>query len=122
MSNHSEFLALLSAQPRVHNGSVPAEPVLPYVLVTPFVPRVGERSLNRTPLSRAERWRTTITSSNPDSVGIVARNVAASLEGARIGGKRLESVPNDLPITEDVDVTINAKHPHYVVLEWHLTT
>lgn len=95
---------------------------MPYVLVKAFVPRVSARSLNRTPHSRVTKWRTTITGSNPDSVFIVAQNVVASLEGARIGGQRLEAIPNDLPITEDMDVTLNGKHPHYAVLEWRLST
>lgn len=130
LSDHSEFLALLAGQ-NAYDGTVPGyedkapKPVfkVPYVLVTAFVPRVGERSLNRTPHSRVTKWRTTITSSNPTSVGIVAKNVAALLEGARIGGRRLEAVTNDLPITEDEDVTLpsSGTHPHYAVLEWHLS-
>lgn len=125
MSVHSEFLALLATlpgTPPIHDGLVPDTPGLPYVLVSAFVPRVSERSLNRTPHARATKWRTTITSSNPTSVAIVARNVSASLEGARIEGQRLEAVPNDLPILEDTDVTLGDAHPHYAVLEWRLST
>lgn len=122
MSAHSEFLALLSAQPRVHDGDVPDTPAMPYVLVSAFLPRVGGRALNRTPQGRITKWRTTVTSSNPDSVRIVASNVTRWLEGARIEGKRLEAVPNDLPIMEDTDVTLNGNHPHYAVLEWQLAT
>lgn len=122
MNAHSEFLALLSAQPRVHDGVVPDTPAMPYVLVSAFVPRVADRSINRTPHGRITKWRTTVTGSNPTSVAIVARNVSASLEGARIEGWRLESVPNDLPIMEDTDVTLNGAHPHYAVLEWRLAT
>lgn len=124
MSIHSEFVArlsMLSSGAPVHDGSVPATPSFPYVLVTSFIPRAGERSLARSVHSRVERWRTTITGANSTSVRINALAVVAVLEGARIGGFRVERVPDDFPIWEDTDVTMSGKHPHYTILEWRVT-
>lgn len=131
MSAHSEFLACLSGINHVYDGSVPnvgdkpPKPVfgLPYVLVTSFVPRVGERSINRTVHSHIDRWRTTITGANSTSVGIIASKVVTALEGARILGKRLERVPDDFPIWEDTDFTdpLTGNYLHYTILEWRVT-
>lgn len=124
LSNHSEFmarLATLPGAPAIHDGSVPAIPKLPYVLVTSFIPRVGERAMTRSVHSRVERWRTTITGANSMSVRIIAAQVVDALEGARIGGWRMERVPDDFPIWEDTDVTLNAAHPHYTIIEWRVT-
>ncbi|NKG22208.1 hypothetical protein [Paeniglutamicibacter terrestris] len=71
---------------------------------------------------RGTKWRTTVTSMTAASVFIIANQVVADLEGARIEGQRLEAIPNDLPITEDMDVTFGGAHPHYAVLEWRLST
>lgn len=127
MSAHSEFMALLAGLPSgapVHDGSVPASPSFPYVLVTSFIARVGDRSQARTVLSRVERWRTTITGANSTSVRIIAAQVVAALEGARITGHRLERVPDDFPVWEDLDFTNPAtgKPLHYTILEWRVTT
>lgn len=131
MSAHSEFLACFSGINNVYDGTVPAvadkppKPVfaLPYVLVTSFIPRVGDRSVNRTVHSSVERWRTTVTGANSTSVRIIAGKVAAALEGARIMGGRLERVPDDFPIWEDTDYTdpVTGNYLHYTVIEWRVT-
>lgn len=124
MSPHSEFKALLAGINNVYDGTVPAKPAFPYVLVTSFIPRVGERSINRTVHSKVERWRTTIAGVNSDSVRIIANRVVGYLEGARIGGWRLERVPDDFPIWEDLDFTNpdTGRPLHYTILEWRVTT
>lgn len=134
MSAHSEFRALLESLPSgaaVYFGSVPdvkdlpPKPVLrfPYVLITPFVPRVGERGLNENVHSHVARWRTTITGQNADSVLIIAEQVQKALEGARILGQRLSRVPDDYPVWEDQDFThpSTGKYLHYTILEWRVT-
>lgn len=131
MSAHSEFLGSLSGINNVYDGTVPKvadkppKPVfaLPYVLVTSFVPRAGDRSVNRTVHSSVERWRTTVTGANSTSVRIIAGKVAAALEGARIAGCRLERVPDDFPIWEDTDYTdpLTGNYLHYTVIEWRVT-
>ena len=124
MTPHAQFMALLAGISNVHDGSVPKTPALPYVLVTSFIPRIGDRSLSRSVHSKVERWRTTITGASSDAVRIIATKVAADLEGARIGGWRLERVPDDFPIWEDLDYTdpLTGGYLHYTILEWRVTT
>lgn len=123
MTPHAQFMALLAAIDRVHDGSVPKTPAFPYVLVTSFIPRVGDRSLSRSVHSKVERWRTTITGANSTSVRIIATKVVDALEGARINGWRLERVPDDFPIWEDLDYTdpLTGNYLHYTILEWRVT-
>ena len=85
-------------------------------------PRANDRSAARTPVGGEYRYRTTIVSLNAESVRIVAGRVSRALEGARVAGARVEAVPNDQPIMEDFDVTIDMAHPSYTVLEWRFTT
>lgn len=120
MSAHDEFLALLAGL-TVHDGKVPASPAFPYVLVSGTVPRVMDRSLVRSPQGRVARWRTTIAGMSQASVRIISEQVTTRLEGARIAGCRLEAVPNEQPILEDLDVTVNSVHPFYAVLDWRVT-
>lgn len=124
LSNHSELFALLATLPSkapIHKGTVPANPTFPYVLVQHFLPKAADRSLNRTIHARSERWRVTVAGQTEDSVWVVSAQVSAALEGARIGGQRVEEIPNSLPILEDLDVTLsNGRHPFYLVTEWQV--
>lgn len=125
LSSHSEFLALLATLPSkapVHRGTVPANPTFPYVLVTKVVPYASERSLNRTVHARTNRWLLTIAGLNDTSVGIIAEQCQQVLEGARVGGQRLEEIPNRLGIEPDLDVTLTGgAHPLYTKQEWHVS-
>ena len=120
LSNHSALVDLLAGL-TVYDGTVPALPVFPYVLVRTFTPDVTARSLNRTVHARVDRWRLTVAGLNQASVMIVANTVTARLEGARLNGQRLEAIPDWLPILEDEDVKLdNNRHPLYTVLEWRV--
>lgn len=134
MSVHSEFRERLSSLPSgaaIYFGTVPGakdlppKPVLtfPYVLITPFIPRVGERGLSQSVHSRVARWRTTVTGQTADSVLVIAEQVQFALEGSRIQGQRLSLVPDDFPVWEDLDFThpSTGKYLHYGVLEWRVT-
>ena len=125
LSSHSEFLALLATLPSkapIHKGEVPASPTFPYVLVTRVIPYASERSLNRTVHARTSRWLLTIAGLNDTSVGIIAEQCQQALEGARIGGQRLEEIPNRLGIEPDLDVTLpNGSNPLFTKQEWHVS-
>ena len=124
LSSHADFLALLATLPSgapIHKGTVPDNPSFPYVLVTRVVPFASERSLNRTVHARTSRWLLTIAGLNDTSVGIVAQQCIDVLEGARIGGQRLEEIPNRLGIEPDLDVTLtNGAHPLFTKQEWQV--
>lgn len=125
MSIHSAFMALLDVAPTttVYDAAVPAQPKVPYVVVSGTIPRVGGRAINRAPQSRQARYRTTAVGLTADSVRAVLKRLEPSLEGARLTVPRyklgrVEAVPNEQPITEDRDVTLEGLHPLYAVLEW----
>lgn len=124
LSNHTDFLALLATLPsqaKVYPSKVPANPVFPYVLVRAFIPRVSDRSLNRTVHARSERWRVTVAGLTHDSVSIIEAQCRNVLEGSRINLQRIEEVPMSGLIDEDLDVTLtNGAHPFYTVQEWQV--
>lgn len=132
LSNQSELLALLATLPSgaaIYPGTVPGagdlppKPVLrfPYVLVRVFMPRVTDRSLNRTVHARADRWRLTIVGLSYASVSIIETQCRNKLEGVRIGGQRVEEIQTSGLIDEDLDVTLSgSSHPFYTVQEWRV--
>ena len=126
LSDHTDFRALLSTIPAgcpVHYGQVPNDPAYPYVLVRGGAERPSWRSLNRTVHLSSTRWRVTVAGANSDSVLIVLGQVQDVLEGARVGGKRLEQLPTyegtDPLMDEDVKL-VNGSHPFYAVTEWQI--
>lgn len=124
LSSHSEFLALLATLPSgapVHKGTVPANPTFPYVLVTRVIPYASGRSLNRTVHARTNRWLLTIAGLNDTSVGIIAEQCQQVLEGARVGGQRLEEITNRVGIEPDLDVVLpNGSSPLFTKQEWQV--
>lgn len=126
---HSRFMELLNTTPAltIYQGTVPTAPKFPYVLVSGSIPRVTERGLTRVPQGSVGRYRTTIVSLAEDSVRIVSGRVCKLLESRRFTAPGyvlgpVESVPDDLPIMEDLDVTLaNNVHPLYTVIEWRFT-
>lgn len=132
LSNQSEFLALLATLPsgaaiypdKVPGaGDVPPKPVLrfPYVLARGLMPRVTDRSLNRTVHARVDRWRLTIVGMSYASVSIIETQCRNKLEGVRIGGQRVEEIQTSGLIEEDLDVTLSGNlHPFYTVQEWRV--
>jgi len=63
----------------------------------------------------------TIAGLNDTSVGIIAQQCIDVLEGARIGGQRLEEIPNRLGIEPDLDVTLpNGANPLFTKQEWQV--
>lgn len=130
MSVHEGFINLLNTTPplTIYEGTVPAKPKFPYVLVMGSVPRVAGRGLTRVPQGSVARYRTTVVGLTEASVRIVGGRVCGLLESARfkVPGYVLgpvESVPDDLPIWEDTDVTITDTntHPLCTVIEWRFT-
>lgn len=126
LNDHAAFLALLAAIPShatVHNGTVPAAPSYPYVLVRGGSKRPQVRGSNRNVLARNKRWRVTVSGLSPESVLIVGDQVQDVLEGARINGQRLEQLPTyegaDPLEDEDVKLT-NGRRPFYAVYEWQV--
>jgi hypothetical protein len=115
----TEFLSKLSGL-TVYEGTVPDKPTFPYVLALSGFTGPVERSITRSPQSRAFRAQTTCVGLTAASVRIVADRVRRSLEGARLQGVRLEEVPNGQPVLEDRDVTDTGTglHPLYQPLEW----
>lgn len=126
---HANFKALLTALPSltVYDGTVPAKPSFPYVLLMGAIPRVTERGVNRIPQGSVARYRTTLVGLTQDSVRVIAGRVCGALESTRFAapGYKLGpvgSVPDDLPIWEDTDVTLTGGlHPQYTVIEWRFT-
>jgi hypothetical protein len=114
-----EFLALLAGL-TVYDGKVPDRPAFPYVLALPGDSGPGERSQARTPQSQRFEARTTVVGLSAASVRVVSAAVRSRVEGRRVGGGRLEEVPNGQPILEDRDATDTATglHPLYQPLEW----
>ena len=60
------------------------------------------------------------------SVLVIGQKVSDALEHATLTVPgytlgRVESVPNDQQILEDLDVVVNSRHPQYVVLDWTVT-
>jgi hypothetical protein len=110
----------------VYDGTVPPTPTYPYVLVSGSFPRVSARSQARSVHARQVRARTTIVGTSAGSVLVIAQKVTDQLEHAEIEVPgyvlgRVESVPNDQPILEDLDVVVNSRHPQYAVLDWTAT-
>ena len=126
LSVHDDFLALLGSVPAgcpVHSGRVPDNPVFPYLLVRRFSPRLESRSLARTPHGSALRWRVTIVGMTEEAVASVLEpQVRGALEGARLGGQRVEQVPTPGEVLEDQDVKIpGGASPFYLVTEWRVS-
>lgn len=110
----------------VHAGTVPANPTYPYVLVTSSFPRVSARSQARSVHALQVKIRTTVVGLSDTSVLVIGQKVSDALEHAApvVPGYvlgRVESVPNDQPILEDLDVVVNSQHPQYAVLDWTVT-
>lgn len=119
-------LTALVAGVAVHDGSVPANPAYPYVLASSSFPRVSDRSQARSVHAQQVKLRTTVVGLTAASVRVIGQKVSDALEhaalvvpGYTLG--RVESVPNDQPILEDLDVVVNSRHPQYVVLDWVMT-
>jgi len=109
-----------------HADTVPAIPTYPYVLITSSFPRVSDRSQARSVHALQVRIRTTVVGLSDTSVLVTGQKVSDALEHAEVEVPgyvlgRVESVPNEQPILEDLDVTVNSRHPQYAVLDWVMT-
>lgn len=122
----SKALTALVTGVTVHPGSVPASPTYPYVLVSSSFPKVSDRSQARSVHALQVRIRTTIVGTSSGSVLVIGQKVIDALEHAEVDVPgyvlgRVESVPNDQPILEDLDVVVNSRHPQYAVFDWTVT-
>jgi hypothetical protein len=122
----SKALTALVTGVTVHPGTVPASPTYPYVLVTSSLPRVSDRSQARSVHALQVKIRTTVVGTSDSSVLVIGQKVSDALEHAEVEVPgyvlgRVESVPNEQPILEDLDVVVNSRHPQYAVLDWTVT-
>lgn len=117
MSEHDDVLAALKTTGHtVHDGWVPDLPAYPYVLLTAQVPRTYDRALTRSPHSARLSWVITCVGLSQAAALIVTRHAAAALEGARIGGERLELEPTGLGIQQDEEAGPAGQVVHFTKL------
>ena len=112
----------------VYEDNVPGRPEFPYVFVLTNFPAVAGRSVTRRVQFRHLRARTTVVGLSATSVRTISQQLTDALEGKRLTVEgwnlgAIESVPNDLPIQRDLDVTIpgTAEHPLFQPFDWVLT-
>lgn len=111
----------------VYRGNVPQQPKFPYVLVWAGLSSRDAWGICDEPTDRTNRWRTTVSGLNEDSVMIVQDRVRDALDRARVtvpgwspGRLRLNPLT---PILEDLTVTLTeGRHPFYAVDEYEHET